>query len=83
MDSNQVSGAIALVSAIIPEAGIVIAGIRAAFGAANPGKTEDDFINELAGSAAALTFAADAQLVADGYVRQPDGTWLAPTSGLG
>lgn len=74
-----INSSIALVSALVPEVGILIAGVKAIWAAANPGKTDVEWIASLAASASTLTSAADAQLLKDGYTT-PDGgvTWIPP-----
>ena len=81
MTANElavVTNSITLVSAVIPEVGALVLGLKTIWMAANPGKTEADWISGLGTASAALTSQADAQLMKDGYVRAADGSWSKP-----
>ena len=78
---SVINASIALVSELVPEVGVVIAGAKAIWMAANPGKSDADWIASLAAASSTLTSAADAQLLKDGYTT-PDGgkTWIPPAA---
>lgn len=71
-----INASIALVSQLLPVAGTAIAGAKAIWLLAHPGKTSDDWLSALATDAATLTSEADHQLIADGWTRNPTtGEW--------
>ena len=72
------NASIALVSSVIPEVGALVLGLKTIWLAANPGKTEVDWISGLGSASAALTSQADAQLLKDGYVQDAAGNWAKP-----
>ncbi len=73
-----INASIGLVSVLVPEVGALIVGLKTIWLAANPGKSDADWVAGLAVASSTLTNAADAQLLQDGYVLQPDGTWKKP-----
>jgi hypothetical protein len=74
-----INSSIALVSALVPEVGILIAGVKAIWFAANPGQSDAQWIASLATAAGTLTSAADQQLLKDGYTTVDGGlTWIPP-----
>lgn len=70
------NASIVLVATVMPEVGALVLGLKTIWLAANPGKTDTDWIAGLAAASGQLTSDADAQLLADGYVRDPNtGDW--------
>lgn len=75
---DVINASISLVSSLIPGVEALVIGLKTIWLAKNPTKTEAEWIASLASDSAQLTTEADAQLAKDGYVKGPDGEWVAP-----
>lgn len=74
-----VENSLSLVGQLVPGAEALIFGAKAIWLAANPGKTDQDWVAGLASAAGDLTTEADKQLIADGFVRDAvTGKWTHP-----
>ncbi len=84
MNANELAvlnASIGVVSAAIPEVGALIVGLKAIWIAANPGKSDADWVATVGNASGSLLSTADAQLTADGFVRDPvTGKWTHPPS---
>lgn len=81
MNANElaiVNNSLLLVSSLIPGAEALILGVKTIWLAANPGKTDADWVAGLATASTVLTTAADKQLIADGWTLQTDGSLKPP-----
>ena len=79
IDAAQINSDLQLVSTAMPILGAAYAAYRAIWLATNPGKTEDDYVSHLGDVSKANVSAADAILIADGYVLD-GGNWHKPAS---
>lgn len=75
---NDVTAAVSLVSTVLPQALAAYTVLKSVWLAANPGKTEDDFIALLQAADRKNIDDAAAILIKDGYSLDADGNWVAP-----
>ncbi len=75
--AQEITAAISLVSAVIPEVGALITGLRVIWTAANLGKTDADYIGSLGTASGTTTADGAAQLIKDGWVLV-NGQWVPP-----
>lgn len=82
ISAASINAGLTLVATIEPQAIAIYEVARAIWVAANPGKTDADFINALASASSQTTTDSDAILTAKGFVRDPStGVWsLGPTT---
>lgn len=80
IDVNAVNGALQAASVAFPQISAAYAAYRAIWSVANPGKTEADYLAHLDELSKANVSAADAILIADGFVRDESGNWKKPTA---